>query len=361
MEERIIRVAILGQGRSGRDIHAKYLMKATNKYKIIAVSDTLPERRKRAEEELGCQAYSDYREIFKRDDIDLFINALPSHLHVPVTKEILNAGFHVLCDKPLARKVKEVDMLIKAAEKSGKILAVFQQSRYSPAFQQIKKIINSGVLGRIVQISIAYNGFSRRWDWQTLQEFYGGSLLNTGPHPLDQIIDLLNSEKIPEVFCIMDRVNTYGDAEDYVKLILRLPEKPVVDLEISCCDAYPTFTYHIQAKNGGLKGDLKRLEWKYYKPEEAPERKLQTTPIENPDGTPAYCGEKLKFYEEHWELSEEQKDMLMYMVGCFYNMLYDTLVYGKPLEITLQQVRQQIAVIEKCQKQNPQIYGKPKK
>ncbi len=217
------------------------------------------------------------------------------------------------------------------------------------------------MLGRIVQISIAYNGFHRRWDWQTLQEFYGGSLLNTGPHPLDQIIDLLDSDILPEVYCIMDRVNTYGDAEDYVKLVLHLPGKPVIDLEISSCDAYPLFTYHIQASNGGLKGTMTHLDWKYFKPEEAPERKLQTAPIENPDGTPAYCSESLKFYEEQWDLPEEQKDLFMYMVSSFYSMLYDTIVHGKPLEITPQQVRQQIAIIEKCQKQNPQIYGKGKK
>lgn len=296
--------------------------------------------------------------MLKRKDIDLFVNALPSHLHVPVTKEILKAGFNVLCDKPLARKVKEVDMLIETAEKSRKVLAIFQQSRYSPAFQQLKKIIKSGVLGRIIQINIAYNGFSRRWDWQTLQKYYGGSLLNTGPHPLDQALNFLNTDKMPKVTCIMDRVNTCGDAEDYVKLLLHVPEKPLIDLEISSCCAYPLFTYQIQAARGGLKGTLTHLDWKYYKPSEAPKVKLQEKPLSNSDGTPVYCVDNLKFYEEHWDLPEEQKDLFMTMCTAFYNMLYKTLTQGKPLEITPQQVRQQIAVIEECQRQNKHIYGK---
>ncbi|MDD3726645.1 MAG: Gfo/Idh/MocA family oxidoreductase, partial [Candidatus Ratteibacteria bacterium] len=211
-----IRVGILGQGRSGRDIHGRYLITAKDRYKIVAVCDPLQDRRERAAKEYGCDVYDNYRKMFRRKDIDLFVNALPSYLHVPVTKELLKAGFNVLCDKPLARKVKEVDNLIETAEKSGKILAVFQQSRYSPAFQQIKRIIKSGVLGRPVQVSIAYNGFSRRWDWQTLQKYYGGSLLNTGPHPLDQALNLLNTDRMPKVTCIMDRVLTCGDAEDYV-------------------------------------------------------------------------------------------------------------------------------------------------
>lgn len=347
-----IRVGILGQGRSGRDIHGRYLITAKDRYKIVAVCDPLQDRRERAAKEYGCDVYDNYRKMFRRKDIDLFVNALPSYLHVPVTKELLKAGFNVLCDKPLARKVKEVDNLIETAEKSGKILAVFQQSRYSPAFQQIKRIIKSGVLGRPVQVSIAYNGFSRRWDWQTLQKYYGGSLLNTGPHPVDQALNLLNTDRMPKVTCIMDRVLTYGDAEDYVKLLLRVPGKPVIDIEISSCCVYPLFTYHIQASRGGLKGTMTHIDWKYYKPSEAPKVKLQETPISKPDGTPAYCIDNLKFYEEHWDIPEEQKDLFMTMVASFYGMLYKTLVYGKTLEITPQQVRQQIAVIEECHRQN---------
>jgi len=351
---KIVNVAILGQGRSGKDIHAEYLNTAKDKYKIVAVCDPLEERRMRAIKRYQCDAYVDYKELLrsKRNNIDLIVNALPSHFHVPVTKIFLKAGFNVLCDKPLARKVKEVDMLIETAEKSKKVLAIFQQSRYASYFLQIKKIIKSGVLGRIIQISIAFNGFSRRWDWQTLKKFYGGSLLNTGPHPLDQALNLLNTEKMPDVICVMDRVNTCGDAEDFVKLLLRVPGKPLIDLEISSCCAYPLFTYHIQASRGGLLASTNHIDWKYYKPQEAPKVKLQTSPLSNQNGEPSYCVDKLKFYEEHWDIPEEEKNNFMVMSARFYDMLYKTLTEGKVLEITPQQVRQQIAVIEECHRQN---------
>ena len=185
------RVAIIGQGRSGRDIHAYSLGKMPDKYQVVAVVDLLEERRIRAKEELGCDVYADYRELFQRDDIDLIINASYSHMHVPITLDCLNHGYHVLCEKPLARRAAEVDTLIAAAQENDKILAIFQQSRYAPAFRKLSEVIDSGVLGRIVQISIAYNGFARRWDWQTLQEYNGGNLLNTGPHPVDQLCSSL--------------------------------------------------------------------------------------------------------------------------------------------------------------------------
>lgn len=120
-----IRVAILGQGRSGRDIHGKSLSQMQDQYKIVAVSDPLEERRIRAIEEYGCDTYENYRDLQKRTDIDLIVNSTPSHLHVPITKEFLEQGFHVLCEKPLGRTVKEVDSLIEASQKSGKMLAIF--------------------------------------------------------------------------------------------------------------------------------------------------------------------------------------------------------------------------------------------
>ncbi len=244
-------------------------------------------------------------------------------------------------------------MLIDASKKAGKLLAIFQQARYAPYFRQVRKVIDSGVLGRIVQISIAFNGFSRRWDWQCVQKNYGGNLLNTGPHPLDQALQLFGTDIMPEVYCIMDRCNTFGDAEDYVKLVLKGKGRPVIDIEISSCCAYPCFTYNIHATRGGLKGNMTHIDWKYFKEEETPEQQLVTAPLENQDGMPVYCSETLKWYEESWDVPEEEKNYFTSMSRAFYNMLYKVLTEGAPLEITPEQVRQQIAVIEECHRQNP--------
>ena len=148
-------------------------------------------------------------------------------------------------------------MLMEAAAKSGKMYNVFQQSRFAPYFRKIREIIESGVLGRIIEIDIQCNAFSRRYDWQTLQSFNAGSLFNTGPHPLDQALSLLDMyDGMPNVLCKMDCVNTYGDANDYCKLILTAPNKPLVCLDVSSCDAYPVLTYKVMAQYGGIKASL---------------------------------------------------------------------------------------------------------
>jgi len=354
-----LKVGIIGLGRSGRDIHAIELMTMPEHYQITAVADGLEERRDRAVAEYGCRAYPTYQEMVETELFDLVVNASPSDLHYPITFDLLTRAVNVLCEKPLAKSAAEVDQLIQASEASGAILAIFQQSRYSPAFVHIRKIIDSGILGRIVQIDFANNGFARRWDWQTLQNNNGGNLLNTGPHPLDQALQLFGSDVEPQVTCSMDRANTFGDAEDYVKLILRGANCPTIDIEISSCSTYPKAQYTIQGTNGGLQGNSDRLEWKYFKPSEAIKQELIRTPMIKPDGTPAYCSEALQWYEDHWQLSlPENKTLFNYMTRQLYLMLHRTVTTAAPLEITPLQVRLQMSVMEQCFQQNPQIYNK---
>jgi scyllo-inositol 2-dehydrogenase (NADP+) len=348
MESAIVRVGVLGQGRSGRNIHTEYL-KDDPRFRIVAVADLLADRRERAEAEYGCATYADYRHLLARDDLDLVVNALPSYLHAPVTLEILEAGHSALCEKPFARRAAEVDEMIATAERIGKTLAVFQQSRFAPYFEEVRRVIATGVLGRIVAVKIRFNGYARRWDWQTLQEMAGGSLLNTGPHPLDQALQILDYPDMPTVWSHMECVNVYGDAEDYVKIILTAPERPLIDLEISSCDAYPQYTYQVQGSRGGLAGTTKHIDWRFFDPAEAPPQRLIREPLLGP----SYCSETLPWQTGSWGLPEDQQDLFHTMSGRIYSNLYEALTAGAPLVVTPQQVRQQIAVIEECHRQNP--------
>lgn len=232
------------------------------------------------------------------------------------------------------------------------MLAPFQQSRLAPYFVKVREVIDSGVLGRIVAINIAFSGFARRWDWQTIQDNVAGSLYNTGPHPLDQALTLMGGEDVPEIFCKMDRATTFGDAEDYIKLIMTLPGRPLVDMEISSSNAYPWGTYNIQGTKGGLWGTTAEMKWRYFDPEKAPEQHLIRTPLTNSAGDPAYCSEKLPWQEEQWKAGEGE-DAFIAAVHAFYTTVYNHLNAGEALKIQPEEVRRQIAVIRKCHELNP--------
>ena len=346
-----LNVAIIGQGRSGRDIHGAFFKSSQNTlFNVVAVVDAIEERRQRAKEEYGCAVYDDYRRLFDVPGIDLVVNSTFSHMHASVSTDLLEHGFNVVCEKPFARSYEEGSRVIAAAKKSGKLLNVFQQSRFAPYYQKIKQILAGGVLGELIQINISFNGFARRWDWQTSQAFAGGNLRNTGPHPMDQAMDLLGFPENVNVFSKMGRVNTSGDADDYVKVILTVPGKPLVDVEISSCDTYSPYTYKIMGSNGCLRATLSHIEYKYIRREELPPRPQILTPLCHEDGTPAYCSEKLTWTEESVDVEKGAFDTA---VRDYYTMIYRALTEGRPMEITPEQVLTQLKVTDIIRAQNP--------
>ena len=348
---KIIRVGIIGFGRSGYNIHAEYLMQIPRKFKVIAVAEPIPDRREIATRELGCDTYASWRSMLRRDDLDLIVVAGPSHQHVRQSLTCLEAGFHVLCEKPLARKVSEVDALIRASKKSKRIMAPFHNSRYDPLFVQIRKLLESGVFGRIVMIKGKRNAFRRRWDWQTLRSHYGGNLLNVGLHQLDQLLVLSGMDIVPAVTCFMDRVLTYGDAEDHVKLLLQKRGYPVVDLEVSSCSIYPQDTFSIYGSRGGLRSKGSTVEWQYFNMKRQSKHALSREPISDANGRPIYCSDNIKWTKKEWKSTED--DNRFCAIGGYYNMLYNALIKGTELSVTLGEVRVEAAIIQECYKQNP--------
>lgn len=302
---RVLRLGIIGQGRSGRNIHAEYLKHVPEKFKIVAASDLLADRCERAAKEYGCATYQDYREMLqdKSLNLDLVVNASFSHMHAPITREIMLAGLNVLCEKPFARTSDEVKDLIGVSKQTGRLLAVFQQSRFAPYYRKVNDVLLSGVLGRIQMVKIAFNGFSRRYDWQTLQSYNAGGLFNTGPHPLDQALGFIGRDIMPNVWCKMDVVNSLGDADDFCKVILSYPGRPIIDMEVCSNTHFSPYLYQIYGKYGSLAGTMNKIEWKYYKPEEAPPIKLIREPLPGP----SYCSDKLEIHSEVWEVPEEEK------------------------------------------------------
>jgi len=343
-----IRVGIGGYGRSGCDIHGRWLVEAPEQFSVAAVADQLPERRDDAVERFGCAIYADYRELLAGAEIDLFINALPSLLHPTGSIEAFARGFHVVSEKPSARAVADFDRVVAASRQAGKRYLPFQNSRFYPFFAKMREVIASGALGEILHIHSNWGGFGRRWDWQTLQEFHGGNLLNTGPHPVDQAV-VLFGEETPQVFCRMRSIQPFGgDAEDYCMVVLYGDGKPTIEISLNSYLAYPPADmYVVSGTFGGLAGGPGGLRWKYFDPEEAPKHEFWRPWSRNRE----YCRETLPWVEESW--ATDESDTFQALSQAFYNNVYDVLTRGAEPAIKLAEVRRQVAVMEECHRQNP--------
>jgi len=340
-----INVGIAGLGRSGWDIHANALASLTDQFTIVAVCDPNPIRQTEAREHFNCRTYTEYSDLVNDEEIELMVVATPSQLHISDTIAALQVGKHVLVEKPMGKDLAEVDDMIAAAKETGRLLTVNQNYRYAADFRKIKEIIESGVLGRILQIRIAVHQFQRRWDWQTLKKYGGGILNNHGAHVVDWAMLLIDDPE-PEMFCHMEATPLYaGDADSHIKIILKPQDGPLVDIELTHACAYPQDNWLVMGTQGSLTSDRTIVCWKYFKPEEVPSLALDTQPT--PDRS--YNKEELPWHEEYCELERDFNNDVQQL----YRDLYATIRQNAPLIITPESVRRQMAILEKCRKLSP--------
>lgn len=342
-----LRVAILGQGRSGFGIHGKFFLSEANELvEVVAVVDKDEFRRTKAKGLWSCDVYADYTELFGRTDIDLVVNASYSHMHAPITKDLLLHGFNVLVEKPFGRTWEETQELIRIAESRSLVLGVFHQSLFAPNYLKFKEVVRSGLIGRVHQVNLRYNGFARRWDWQTLQCFCAGGLYNTGPHPLGIALDLLEWDPAVSVaFAHMDTVLTSGDGNDYAKVILTAPGRHVTDIEVDSADATSSYVFKALGDRGAITISGNHYTVRYIKPEELEARPVIRESLKNEAGEPVYCSEKLNWYTDEGTV---QGDAFDSAVKAFYQMMYDRIFNGTPLTITPQMASEVIRIEETC-------------
>jgi len=351
-----VRTAIAGLGRSGWSIHARLLAEQPERFTVVAVQDHLPERRAEAERRFGCRSYADFDDLLADGAVELVVIAVPSHLHAPYAVAALQAGRHVVGEKPMATSLAEAERMVAAGEAAARRLSVFQNWRFRPDLQKVLAVIGSGALGRIVQVRLANHGFGRRWDWQTLRRFGGGSLNNTGPHLIDAALALYG-EGEPRVLYVSDRVQTLGDAEDHLKIVLT-PDpgdpaaagSPTVDVEITSTCAYPQPMLHVIGSEGGLTGGNGELRWRFVRPGSRPERRLSTEPT----GDRSYNREAVEWVERRWTLDEAKAAGAPETEGeaRYYRELFDAIRGGGPLPVTAEQALRQMRVIEECRRQS---------
>lgn len=346
-------LAVIGQGRSGKDIHGAYYLSKDNLFfDVKYVVDEDAARRELVKGLYGdAVVLSNYTELFDKK-VDIVVNATYSDEHYAVCKDLLNRGFNVLTEKPFARNAYECDDLIKTAKDKGVKLAVFQQTFYAPFYGYAKQLIKDGILGEVKQISIFYNNFARRWDWQTLQKRMGGNAYNTGPHPIGMALGFLDFDKNARVaYSKMSSADLFaGDADAYCKIILDAPKKPVLDVEINNTDAFSPFNIKIQGTKGTFKCTPSKYDMKYIVDGENEVRTVSDKFIHDENYQPIYCKEKLIAHELSGDFNGDA-----FGVGTarLYEDLYYYITENKPMFVTAEMAKAVISVIEEAHAENP--------
>jgi D-xylose 1-dehydrogenase (NADP+, D-xylono-1,5-lactone-forming) len=128
------------------------------------------------------RAHGSYEDLLADDEVDAIYNPLPNALHVPWSVRALEAGKHVLCEKPLARDPARVDAAFDAAERAGRLLMEAFMWRFHPATEQLTRLVSDGAIGRlrVVRASFGFDIMGRDENVRWSGELDGGALMDVG-------------------------------------------------------------------------------------------------------------------------------------------------------------------------------------
>ena len=184
-----MRVGVIGCGAiSGNHFHGIHLSEHAE---LAAVCDIDPAKMKKAAEAQSVEGYLDYHDLIARPDLDAVHICVPHYLHAEISIAALNAGKHVLCEKPMGVSLQEAQAMVQAARASGKALTVCFQNRFNGASQRMKEIIDSGELGKVLGGSAFVcwdrgGAYYANCPWRGKWATEGGSvLINQAIHTLD--------------------------------------------------------------------------------------------------------------------------------------------------------------------------------
>lgn len=180
---------IIGCGNIG-PIHAASIAEVRGA-QLVGVADVRMETAKKLADQYGADAFDDYKEMLKRDDIHAISLCVPSGLRMEIAVDCAKAGKHILSEKPLDVTTKRIDKIIKACDDAGVNLGCIFQSRFAEGSEQIRKAIDQGRFGKIV-LGDAYIKWFRSQEyydsgaWRGTWKFDGGgALMNQGIHYID--------------------------------------------------------------------------------------------------------------------------------------------------------------------------------
>jgi predicted dehydrogenase len=197
----MISVAVIGTGNIAQS-HIKGYLAFPQRCKITHLVDIFPEKAEKANADynLGAKVSASHKNILNCEDIDLVSICSPPFCHAEIAVDFLNTGKNVLVEKPMAASLEECDTIIAATKKSGKMLSVVAQNRFTDPVSGLKKVLDSELIGKVVHAQIEslwWRGHSYYdlWWRGTWEKEGGGCTLNHAVHHIDMLCWMLGLPK----------------------------------------------------------------------------------------------------------------------------------------------------------------------
>lgn len=213
----MIRTGLIGYGLGGSAFHAP-LIDAVPDLALAAIvtsrADAVRERYPQT------QVVAEPGALFADPAIELVVISTPNDTHFPLARAALEAGKHVVIDKPFANSVADAEALVALAEARGRVLSVFHNRRWDGDFLTARKLLDSGALGEVTLYEARWDRFrpALRGNWHEIAGPGGGALIDLGPHLIDQALVLFGPPQRLSADIVAQRAGSLVD--DYFEITL---------------------------------------------------------------------------------------------------------------------------------------------
>lgn len=223
-----LKVGVIGCGSIAQHRHLPEYI-ANKNVELAAVCDINEERALKVAEKYGVNSYTKYEELLSSGKVDAVSICTPNYLHAPISIAALEAGIHVLCEKPMATSRQEAEAMIAAAEKSGKKLMIAHNQRFVPSHQKARHLIASGEVGKIYSFRTAFGhggpeGWSvegkEGWFFQKEKAFVG-AMGDLGVHKTDLLRYILGEEIVEVGAFVETSAKDFADVDDNAVCVLK--------------------------------------------------------------------------------------------------------------------------------------------
>ena len=334
-----INTAILSFGMSGQVFHAPFL-KVHEGFRFYAVWERT--KNLAGEKYPGVTTYRTLEELLEDEQVELVIVNTPNYTHYEFTRKALEAGKHVIVEKPFTVMVEEGQALNELAKEKKLLLSVYQNRRYDSDFRTVRKILNEGWLGELAEADFHFDRYKEDISPKVHKETPGpgaGVLYDLGSHLIDQAIQLFG---MPEgVFADIRVMRPVSRVDDYYELLLYYPSMRVrLHSSYLVREALPAYILH------GSKGSFIKAKT------DVQEAALQAGQIPSGAdwGTEPESEKGLLHTEKDSNIIREYIPSLRGNYRDYFEGIYQALRNNKPLPVSAEEGLQVVRIIRAAMK-----------
>lgn len=245
----MIGVGVIGYGYAGRVFHCPLIAQADGLH-LVAVSSRDEQRREQARQQWNVRVYAQPEELLADEQVQLVVLATPHNTHHTLGKMALQAGKHVVIDKPFTITTAEADDLIAEARQRNLLLSVFHNRRWDWDYLTVRKVITEGLLGEVWMVESCVGRYGHSSRWRAQRESMGSLLHDWGAHLVDQAIQLMG---LPQQVIAWRHFRVWrSDVESFIRAVLDYSEGRTFTVEVNYLRAAERPRWYVLGDQGGL-------------------------------------------------------------------------------------------------------------